>query len=273
MGPAPSSSAKNRNGAATAPTPQAAQHALGTTVTVREESALAGRDQLLEPIQTDLLRRLKRVLQDEQNEVLDRLRRERHPTIDVVLPTLDAHVERYQSAAVSLLGRAADRGAEFVSSPQEAAGSASVEGGAPSGGWPAEQWAADLAVDLVVPLRDRLEEAISEAMAWSSASGGTAYDTGGVSEKLSASYRQWKSTQLEQATRHHASAAFSRGAFAATPPGAQRCWVVDDDGGPCPDCDDNTLAGAVTKGQPFPTGQTHPPAHDGCRCILVLPPS
>jgi len=239
---------------------------------VREESALAGRDQLLEPIQTDLLRRLRRVLQDEQNEVLDRLRRERHPTVDAVLPSLDEHVERYQSAAVSLLGRAADRGAEFVSSPQEAAASEPA-GGAPSGGWPAEQWAADLAVDLVVPLRDRLEEAISEAMVGSSASSGTAYDTGGVSERLSASYRQWKSAQIEQAARHHASAAFSRGAFAATPPGAERCWVVDDDGGPCPDCDDNTLAGAVTKGQPFPTGQTHPPAHDGCRCILVAPPS
>jgi hypothetical protein len=94
-----------------------------------------------------------------------------------------------------------------------------------------------------------------------------------VSEKLGASYRQWKTTEIEQAARHHASAAFSRGAFAATPAGAQRCWVVDDDGGPCPDCDDNTLAGPVTKGEPFPTGQPHPPAHDGCRCILVAPPS
>jgi hypothetical protein len=44
--------------------------------------------------------------------------------------------------------------------------------------------------------------------------------------------------------------------------------VVDEEG-QCPDCDDNALAGPVTKGQPYPTGQPHPPAHPGCRCILV----
>jgi hypothetical protein len=46
-------------------------------------------------------------------------------------------------------------------------------------------------------------------------------------------------------------------------------WIVDDDGGPCPDCDDDALAGPTRKGDPFPTGQLHPPAHPGCRCVLV----
>ena len=45
--------------------------------------------------------------------------------------------------------------------------------------------------------------------------------------------------------------------------------VVDDGGVPCPDCDDNSLAGSVPKGEPFPTGDLHPPAHPGCRCIAV----
>ncbi|HEV3400878.1 MAG TPA: hypothetical protein VG078_03570, partial [Acidimicrobiales bacterium] len=81
--------------------------------------------------------------------------------------------------------------------------------------------------------------------------------------------RQWKVDQVEAAARHHVVSAFSRGVFAATPEGASLRWVVDDDG-PCPDCDDNALAGGVPKGQPFPTGQTHPPAHVGCRCVLVV---
>ena len=38
--------------------------------------------------------------------------------------------------------------------------------------------------------------------------------------------------------------------------------------GHCPDCDDNALE-PTTKGEKFPTGQAHPPAHPGCRCFLV----
>lgn len=242
-------------------------------VTEREESAIAWRDQLLEPIETDLVRRLKRVLQDEQNEVLDRLRRERRPTPDSVLPSIDEQVERYQAAAVALLAKAADLGSESVASAANGTGDANPPHESRPGGWNAEQWAADLAVDLVVPLRDRLEGAISAAVESSGGSEHNAYDVSGVSEGLGASYRQWKATQIVETARHHATVAFAEGAFAATPAGARRCWVVDDDGGPCPDCDDNTLAGAVVKGEPFPTGQAHPPAHDGCRCLLVAPPA
>jgi hypothetical protein len=45
--------------------------------------------------------------------------------------------------------------------------------------------------------------------------------------------------------------------------------VASDDGGPCPDCDDDALAGPTRKGDAFPTGQLHPPAHPGCRCVLA----
>jgi hypothetical protein len=41
--------------------------------------------------------------------------------------------------------------------------------------------------------------------------------------------------------------------------------------GQCPDCDDNALEPTV-KGEAFPTGQPHPPAHPGCRCLLVPQP-
>ena len=74
--------------------------------------------------------------------------------------------------------------------------------------------------------------------------------------------------ELEPLVRHHVTVAFARGAYAAYPAGASLRWVVDDEA-PCPDCDDNALAGAVTKGQSYPTGQVHPPAHPGCRCLLL----
>ena len=46
-------------------------------------------------------------------------------------------------------------------------------------------------------------------------------------------------------------------------------WLVDNGGSPCPDAEDNSLAGLVVRGEPFPTGHCHPPAHPGCRCLLV----
>jgi hypothetical protein len=89
-----------------------------------------------------------------------------------------------------------------------------------------------------------------------------------VAESLRATYRQWKVSQVEECARHHVMAAFSLGAFTAAPDTAPLQWLVDDDGH-CPDCDDNALAGPTPKGEPFPTGQLHPPAHPGCRCLLV----
>ena len=38
--------------------------------------------------------------------------------------------------------------------------------------------------------------------------------------------------------------------------------------GRCADCDDNAFEPTV-KGEAFPTGQAHPPAHPGCRCLLA----
>ena len=33
------------------------------------------------------------------------------------------------------------------------------------------------------------------------------------------------------------------------------------------------LAGPTVKGEAYPTGQLHPPAHAGCRCLLVVAPA
>lgn len=51
--------------------------------------------------------------------------------------------------------------------------------------------------------------------------------------------------------------------------GASSRWIVDNGGVACPDAEDNALAGGVCKGDPFPTGDLHPPAHPGCRCLAA----
>jgi hypothetical protein len=225
-----------------------------------DEAARSRRDELLEPVEADLVRQLKRALQDEQNEVLDRLRRRRRATAADVLPDVPAQAERYQAAAIPSLAEASRRGAAFMSGVDAAAG------GDPAPG-DAEQWGALLAEDLATPLRQRLE--------WAFGQEGGAEEEGEaddgattLADRLSAGYRQCKTEQLEPVAHHHAVAAFSRGALAASPDGTSLRWVVDDDG-PCPDCDDNALAGSLPKGEPYPTGQAHPPAHVGCRCLLV----
>jgi hypothetical protein len=118
--------------------------------------------------------------------------------------------------------------------------------------------AGKLAADLTTPIRERLERV---------ATGGDD-DVEELAEAVRAAYRHAKLQEIEQLVRHHTAAAHALGAYAATASGSLLRWVVDDDG-PCPDCHDNTLAGPTPKGEPFPTGQDHPPAHLGCRCLLV----
>ena len=64
--------------------------------------------------------------------------------------------------------------------------------------------------------------------------------------------------------------AYGRGAFDAVDAGSQVRWLVDPATPPCPDCDDNVLAGTIGKGDEFPTGSPCAPAHTGCRCLVVV---
>ena len=213
-----------------------------------DESALQRRDEVLEPLSAQLVRKLKRALQDEQNEVLDRLRTARGKAQpDVVLLSVVDQARRYRDVAEPLLARAAQAGAR------------SVTGADGRVALPVDDLAVDLASDLVGPLRDRLERALTAAPD----------DDEAVVAGLGAGYRQWKSERIEPVSRQHLAAAFTLGAYRASPDDASLRWLVDDDEGACPDCDDNALAGPTPKGTKFPTGQTYPPAHAGCRCLLI----
>ena len=217
------------------------------------ENALEGRDDLLDNLEAGLTRALKRVLGDEQNEVLDSLRRLGAKADVGVLPETDTQTAGYRDAALPWLQQAVRAGIGFVSDPESGADTQAAHSSL-------DAQAHALAQELVEPLRERLSRAL--------AGGPDADDPAVVAESLRATYRQWKVQQVEECARHHVLAAFSAGAFTATPDAATLRWLVDDDGH-CPDCDDNALAGPTPKGEIFPTGQLHPPAHRGCRCLLV----
>jgi hypothetical protein len=209
------------------------------------------RNRLAAPVQDRLSRKLKRALQDDQNDLLDRVRsRGRHPEEDP-LPSQVEHAARFRLAAAEVLNEAFASGVEYALAVVPGATSADDPGGAAQ--------AAVLAEDLVGELRARLRRALGEP----------GLDEVGVVDSVGSVYRGWKGARAEGLAMDHVVACFGRGVMAAAPSGTHFTWVVDDDGGPCPDCDDNSLAGPTSAGEAFPTGQIHPPAHAGCRCLLV----
>jgi len=208
------------------------------------------RDAATGKIERQLARRLKRVLSDEQNQMLDQVRRSRgEPTAANVLPEQSAHTDRFADVAADDPVGAAAAGAMFYGG---SSGPMSTRVGDLSD---------QLATELVRQLRGRLERCFDEAG-----------DEAELAERIRACYREWKGQRITDTARHYVLAAFTRGLFDAAPDATTFQWVVDNGGTPCPDAEDNALAGEVPKGEPFPTGDTYPPAHPGCRCLIVPVP-
>ena len=78
-----------------------------------KDPLLTRRDEVLSPMVVTLARRLKRSLQDDQNDVLDRLRAKGGWAPGVLLP-LEDHERRYAEAAAEQLTEAARAGALFA---------------------------------------------------------------------------------------------------------------------------------------------------------------
>ena len=204
------------------------------------------RDEVLAPVVATLARRLKRALQDDHNDILDRLRAKGSWTSGA-LPSNDEHAERYILAATDQLTEAARAGATHA-------------GGKADEAPEVDDVAAALASDIVAPLRRRLDGEGPSVEAG---------DESALVELVGATFREWKGARTERLAGDHAVFAFARAALAAVPGGTALRWVVDDDVAQCPDCDDNALAGPVPSGEAFPPGHPHPPAHAGCRCLLA----
>ena len=186
------------------------------------------------------------MLSDEQNEALHDLRSVKGlPTADAVLPSEDDHRARYRTALLEDLQAAERAGASFY-------------GDAPARVADVNDIAEELSTDLVRQVRVRLERSFE----------GTD-DPEEVADRIRTLYREWKTQRIADSARHFVITAFSRGVAEAAPDGSSFRWLVDHGGEAAPDCDDNALAGAVAKGEPFPTGDLCPPVHPGCRCVVV----
>jgi DivIVA domain-containing protein len=215
---------------------------------------VAARDDLIDPIVTALSRRLKRTLQDSQNELLDRLRSNGSRWSADLLPPEVEHVDSYATAAMPALEQAAEAGVAFAGTGRTGGPGGDVLAGI----------AHQLADSVVGPLRRRLgeDEGLTDA------------EESVVAEHVSSAFREWKGPRIERLAGDHVVAAFSAGSLAAAD-GKKKTtieWIAVSSGGnpPCPDCEDNGLNGSQKPGEEFPTSHRYPPAHPGCRCLVAI---
>jgi len=218
-----------------------------------EDEAVAERTSAIDPLVTTLSRKLKRALQDDQNRILDRLRQGSGEWNDDLLADELAQRQLYAKAASAPVRDCVAAGIVF--------GRSHV--GGRQGRAPApdprtvEEVTEDLSASVVALLRRRLE-------------GGDIPD---AAERIGAAYREWRGERIERLAQDAAVDAFDAGVLSGAAKGSAVRWVRSDGGPGCADCEDNALAGSVRPGEAFPTGHVHPPAHAGCRCLLLPTPT
>lgn len=208
----------------------------------------ARRAEALDPIVSNLARRLKRSLQDDQNGLLDRLRKGTGEWSDALLADEASQRELYAKSANASLHDATSAGMVFARevSGGRRAKTAAVDQAA------VDAVAQELASTVVTMIRRRLET-------------GDIPDAG---ERIGAAYREWRGERIERLAEDSVVEAFSKGVLAASAKRSVR-WSRSQIGPGCADCEDNGLGGDVAAGEEFPTGHRHPPAHAGCRCLVV----
>lgn len=254
--------AEDASGAAAAASPESVQSE-GDEAVVVDLTALTGPEQMLDrrdgvlvPIEKGLARALKRVASDEQNEILDRLRRVKRgrPDPSAILPSDDPGP--FVDALGPEFARAVDAGAAFWS--ELVGGGVAVDASDDL----LSATLSDRVTQFLALHRAHLDRTFSEADE-------AAEDTAELGDRVRAAYRDWRSGSLSDLAGDLATAGFALGERLAAGDGTPWRWVVDHGGLPCADGEDNALAGDVACGEPFPTGDVLPPAHPGCRCMLA----
>jgi hypothetical protein len=220
-----------------------------------DQGLLDRRDELLAPAERLIARNLKRLVGDEQNDVLDRARRHKRGRVELEALLGDGASEAFLAGLGDPYVLAAAAGAQMWA---EMSGAQTVE--------PNSSDVADRLETQVAELLEMRRVKVREALEAHDRSGS---DPGELVDMMRAVYRELRATTVPEMAADIAAGAFNSGTAVAAGSDSRWRWVPDNGGLPCADAEDNALEGPVACGQPFPTGDTLPPAHPGCRCILV----
>ena len=246
--------AKAEKPAAKAAMPKAEKKAKAKPVApVVDIARFEERNEELSPVVVAMARKLKRVLADEQNTVLGHVRAKRSSLdIDAVLGTEAEHSARYASAVAEDSMAAASAGAKSV----KAAGGSSRRVTQKA---IAAHAVSAITAGLVAGFREDARIAIGEAEGDREVLLGLIRDV----------YRSWKTERIDSHVDDIAGSSYRHGAYLALEPGSKSTWMAEPDTNCCSECEDNSLGGSVVRGDDFPTGHSHPPAHAGCRCLVA----
>ncbi len=211
------------------------------------------REELLAPVAAMLFKRMKRLLSDEQNDLLDKVRR--GSGSEVELEKLLVEKEQIDALAFASL--------DFFEQVRLGVAGLFVETNGSSVrrdiSKQAVQYSEEFAKEVILPLRRRIGEALSVDV--------TAEDQS-TAGALGAIYRDVRSNRLEPLISQYANTVFC--ATVMLESGYESfVWATDPREVPCADCLDNSLAGITMGGEQFPTGHYHPGIHSGCSCLLV----
>ena len=226
---------------ASAPTPRKSPSAKPETPTTE---LFKRRDAALEESLAVLTRKVKRVLQDDQNVMLERLRGVKG-MITTELEDEHAQRARYAEAAYDALADAAAAGVQFAFDETGVSG-------APVGRSPLQDCAADLAVTIVLALRRRI----------------LADGSGDGQERVNTAYKEWRGARVERLCTDAARRAFHIGVMTAAQGRMLRFYPAPNDA-PCDACALDAAAGERLAGQNFPSGSPYPPLHAGCACAVL----
>ena len=222
-------------------------------VAVVDPARFEERNEELSPVVVAMARKLKRVLADEQNTVLGHVRAKRSSLdIDAVLGTEAEHSARYAEAVAEDSMAAASAGAKSV----KAAGGSSRRVTQKA---IAAHAVSAITAGLVAGFREDARIAIGEAEGDREVLLGLIRDV----------YRSWKTERIDSHVDDIACSSYSHGAYLALEPGSKITWMAEPDTNCCSECEDTSLGGSVVRGDDFPTGHSHPPAHAGCRCLVA----
>jgi hypothetical protein len=217
-----------------------------------DATVIASRNSVLGDIPATAARKLKRLLQEDENYLLDRIRISRgQGTFDDDISPLDEQRRRFREGLRESLEEA------FV------AGRRTADGSGPGG---ASNTVGDLITKQIVnPLRKEVSRVVEGGMA--------AQDTtSSIAGRASDVFRVWKGVRTELLGEGLAHSAFHHGMLDAWRERevATKRWVHSPDEGECPKgvCAGNAAAGAVPIDDTFPSGHIAPPAHGGCSCSL-----
>jgi DivIVA domain-containing protein len=203
---------------------------------------LQRRDEVVATPRDNLIRKVKRALQDDQNAALERVRGIDGAEVAARLESERDQRDRYALASVEPLRDAASTGRSFAASEGGVVGP-ELSDGVLAG------LAEDLAATLVTALRKRMTV------------------EGGMdgTERVTAAYREWRGARTERLCADLALRAFHEGVGAAAV-GRRVRFIVAPAEPPCEKC---SGVGESSNAGPQTSGIRLPPLHAGCRCTVL----